>query len=108
MEFNMERMQVLSGIKPQNEIISESKKVINESTHDLLAEEKIRKMIREEIQAYLHERKATFMNRGFSTHNVGVALGFSDPAFDSKSSSPNRSYARGPGRSFGFGGPGFM
>ena len=85
----------------------ESKKVISESTQDILAEEKIRQMIREEIQAYLHERKATSMNHGFASGKIGAALGFSGPGLDSQPASSNRSYARGPGRTFGFGGPRF-
>jgi len=110
MEFNVDRMQVLSGVKSKDEIMSESKKVINESTQDMLAEEKIRQLIREEIQAYLHERKSSSMNQGFTSGRLGPALGFSGPGFDSKpsSSNSNAAYARGPGRSFGFGGPGFM
>ena len=48
MKYNVERMQVLSGIKSQNDVMVESTpQVVTESTQDLLAEEKIRRIIRE-------------------------------------------------------------
>lgn len=109
MEFNVNRMQLLSGVKSRDDVMNESQKTLNEaSTYDVLAEEKIRRIIREEIQAYLHERKAASMNHGFASGRLGTSMGFAGPGFNQHSPSSNRAVSRGPGRSFGFGGPGFM
>ena len=100
MKYNVNRMQVLSGIKAQDEMITES-------TQELLAEEKIRRIIREEIQAYLREQKAQQMNQGFANRSVATTMGFAGPGFSQQDHS-NRNTSRGPGRTLGFAGPGFM
>lgn len=100
MEYNVDRMQVLSGLKSRDNVLSES-------TQDMVLEEKIRRIIREEIQAYLHERKAKVANHGFANGNVSAVMGFAGPGFGPRNQT-NRTVSRGPGRTFGFGGPGFM
>jgi hypothetical protein len=100
MKYNVDRMQVLSGIKSQDNVMVES-------TQDLVAEEKIRLIIREEIQAYLYEQKAHQMNKGFANQSVARTMGFAGPGF-SQQDPPAHTAPRGPGRTMGFPGPGFM
>lgn len=105
MNFNIDRLQVLSGIKDAD---NGGARLISESTeHDNLTEQKIRQIIREEIKSYLNEQNATAMAKGFRGNNLTAAMGFAGPGFQ-PTNKKNRSFARGPGRAIGFGGPGFM
>ena len=106
MEYDASRLAVLSGLgNPKPKMINES---VQKCT---LKENALRKMIREEIQAYLSikdvkDEKHT--ENGLHDLNLTSAMGYLNvtPPYAQKKS--NRSYARGPGRSFAFGGPGFM
>tara|TARA_B100001123_G_C14494471_1_gene703761 strand:+ start:89 stop:421 length:333 start_codon:yes stop_codon:yes gene_type:complete len=110
MKYNVERMQVLSGIKSQNDVMVESTpQVVTESTQDLLAEEKIRRIIREEIAAYLREQKAQQINTGFANGNLSTTMGFAGPGFQRPSQpqatqTPSKKWQP----TLGFAGPGFM
>ena len=102
MLFNVDRLQILSGIGNNDS----GSGLLMESGNPF-EEQKIRQIIREEIQAYLGERQLKSMASGFRKNNLTTAMGFAGPGFQ-PTPRENRSFARGPGRSFGFGGPGFM
>ena len=101
MIFDSDRMQVLSGIGG-----NDNQSLLTESI-DQLAEQKIRRIIREEIKSYLSARQAQAAAAGFRKNNLTAAMGFAGPGFQPKNET-NRSFARGPGGTIGFGGPGFM
>ena len=107
MKFDANRLSVLSGLKDSN-----SKKLINESTVKRpVADSALRKMIREEIRAYMttkNSKEEDQMRDGLRNLNLTSALGYLNVTPPYAQKKPNRSFSRGPGRTFGFGGPGFM
>ena len=105
MNFNSDRMLVLSGLKEDEsaQLLSETDQRHNRKKESL-NESILRKIIREEIQSYLMSRKsAPTSSNGLPR---GITTGFAGPAF--KPQSANKAASRGPGRTIGFGGPGFM
>ena len=106
MKFSANRLSVLSGLED-----SSSGKLINESTKkSSLNENALRKMIREEIEAYLSSREEKQSFKGLKDLDLTTAMGYlnATPPYARANTKSNRSFSRGPGRSFAFGGPGFM
>ena len=107
MKFDAARLSVLSGLKN-----NDSTEALNESTKGKsINENKLRQMIREEIQAYMSAkmtRDENQLHKGLQDLNLVTAMGYLNATPPYTNSRPNRSYSRGPGRTFGFGGPGFM
>jgi len=107
MKFDANRLSVLSGLEDvsKGKIMNESRK--NKS----LNENKLRKIIREEIQAYLNAKisgEEKQIDDGLRHLNLGRAMGYLNVTPPYAQQHVNKSFSRGPGRSFGFGGPGFM
>ena len=120
MEFNTSRVAQLAGLsgsrKKATGILSEARQISgldNDLDLDPVTEAKLRQAIREELRAILSENEESNreadadVTRAQGSKSVSQAMGFAGPGF---SSSPrqNRTSARGPGGSHGFGGPGFM
>jgi|TARA_Y100000310_G_scaffold275315_1_gene291798 hypothetical protein len=107
MKFTADRLSVLSGLMD-----SHSGQLINESTKkNRLNENALRKMIREEIQAYMSSKRTQderLFRHGLQNLNLTSAMGYLNVTPPYATKQPNRAHSRGPGRTLGFGGPGFM
>lgn len=101
MNFDPKRMLVLSGLADSSEpeVLTES---INTSNTQVLVENEIRKIVREEIAAFLEDKNEKALTSAFSSRNLTGAM---FPSYQPKSSV--QTPTRGPGRSLGFLGPGF-
>ena len=134
MSLNSDRLARLSGLisrdEYRNRALNESTQVVFEAEEetqeeeqseesadaeesaDTVEEAKLRQIIRREVSQIIDEVMASRDDKQLAhaqkSHNVGVAMGFSSPAFKPRSNTPNRATARGACGTKGFGGPGFM
>ena len=102
MNFDPRRMLVLSGLADESEtrVLAETR---GSSNNQLLVENEIRKIVREEIEAFLVDRNEKSISDAFNSQSLTGAM---FPSFNKPQSTKSR-VSRGPGRSLGFLGPGF-
>lgn len=103
--MNKGRWAQLSGIQSEKPILMLEGNVpfYKDDLVELVKEEIAKAMQENQTQKDLSDIQA-----GRSSKSVTAALGFPGVGFTQNKGSANRNISRGPGRTFGFGGPGFM
>ncbi len=102
MIWNQNRLAYLSGLNESKESLETPALDSEES----IFENKIRMIIREEIQKYIENRSEKTIDMCLKNFSLGPTLGFAGTGFR-KRNAKNKSAAR-VGRIQTFGGPGFM
>ena len=110
LEVGVEVEEPLAAVETAPEVEVE---VEEEEVEETVAEARLRRAIRKEIQAVLGESYAEQDEKQFKharrDKSLAAALGWSNwISGDVHTSRKNRPGTRGPGRSVGFSGPGFM
>ena len=102
--MNRQRWAQLSGLEAEQPLL------MLEGNQPLYKEE-LAEMIREEIQKAIEDvsikKDISSLNLAKKTKSLTTSMGFTGVGF-ANNNTTSKAISRGPGRTFGFGGPGFM